>query len=35
MPDFIGVSYTKNKDHIKKIKKLLNQDKIKVIAKIE
>ena len=35
MPDFIGVSYTKNKDHIKKIKKLLNQDKIKIIAKIE
>ena len=35
MPDFIGVSYAKNKEHIKKIKKIINKEKIKVIAKIE
>ncbi len=35
MPDFIGVSYAKNKEHIKQIKKIINKEKIKVIAKIE
>ena len=34
-PDFIGVSYTVSKSHITSIKKILNDEKISIIAKIE
>ena len=34
-PDFIGVSNTNSENHINKIKNLLNEEQIKIIAKIE
>jgi pyruvate kinase len=33
--DYVAVSYAKNKEHIKKIKKLFLPKKVKIIAKIE
>jgi len=33
--DFLGLSFTKSDTHINKVKKLVNNDSIKIIAKIE